>query len=116
MGLGFGYGHTFGAKTTLHADTQLERATGYVSALSLFEGVEYQFTPNIALDLSAQHLNATGGTLDHQILMGLTVNFGRPSTWFTEGPQLSIRLSSDRSIVWTKDAHGPCAVPGGLLF
>jgi hypothetical protein len=81
--LGSGYGHTFGGKTTVHVDTQLERATGYVSALSVFEGVEYQFTPNVALDLSAQHFNATGGTLDHQVLVGLTVNFGRPSTWFT---------------------------------
>jgi hypothetical protein len=79
--LGAGYGHTFGAKTTLHGDLQLERATGFVRAWSFFEGVEYQFTPAVAVDVSAQHLNAIGGTLDHQILAGLTVNFGRPSGW-----------------------------------
>ena len=79
--LGSGFGHTFGDKTTLHFDTQLERATGFVSAWSFFEGVEYQFTSNIAIDVSAQHLNVTGGMLDHQLLVGLTINFGRPSAW-----------------------------------
>ena len=81
--LGSGYGHTFGDKTTVHADMQLERATGFVSAWSFFEGVEYQFTPSVAIDVSAQHLNAIGGTLDHQLLIGLTINFGRPSGWFS---------------------------------
>jgi hypothetical protein len=80
--LGLGYGHTFGGKTTVHADAQLERATGFQTTWSFFEGVEYQFTPTIALDVSAQHFNATGGTVDHQTLIGLTVNFGRPSAWF----------------------------------
>jgi hypothetical protein len=79
---GSGYGHTFGAKTTVHADTQFERATGYAGAWSFFEGVEYQFTGAIAFDLSAQHMNVTGGMLDHQLVGGLTINFGRPSNWF----------------------------------
>jgi hypothetical protein len=78
-----GYGHTFGTKTTVHIDAQAERATGYVTAWSFFEGVEYQFTPSVALDLSAQHLNAIGGMLDHQVLVGLTINFGHPSGWFS---------------------------------
>jgi hypothetical protein len=80
--LGSGFGHTFGDKTTVHFDTQLERATGFVSAWSFFEGVEYQFTPNVALDVSAQHFNVTGGILDNQLLVGLTINFGRPAGWF----------------------------------
>jgi hypothetical protein len=80
--LGLGFGHTFGDKTTVHMDAQLERATGFESAWSFFEGVEYQFTPALALDATMQHLNATGGTLDRQILIGLTFNLGRPAAWF----------------------------------
>jgi len=71
-----------GEKTTVHGDVQYERSTGFQGQWSFFEGVEYQFTPAVALDVSAQHLNAIGGTLDHQILIGLTINFGSPSTWF----------------------------------
>lgn len=79
---GSGFGHTFGTRTTVHADSLYERARGYEGAWSFFEGFELQMTQAIAVDLSAQHLNLTGGATDHQALIGLTINFGRPSTWF----------------------------------
>jgi hypothetical protein len=76
---GSGYGHTFGSRTTVHVDGQFERATGYSGAWSFFEGVEFQFTPAAALEVSGQHLNVTGGVLDHQLVVGVTINFGNPA-------------------------------------
>jgi hypothetical protein len=75
---GYGYGRVFGSRTTVHADGQFERATGYSGAWSFFEGIEFQFTPAVAVDATAQHLNVTGGISDHQLVVGLTVNFGNP--------------------------------------
>jgi hypothetical protein len=83
---GGGYGHVFGQKVTAHADTQYERSTGINGAWSLFEGVEYQFTDRVAVDISGQHQNVIGGALDHQMVIGLTVNFGRTSGWFARSP------------------------------
>jgi hypothetical protein len=69
----------FGARTTVHVDGQFERATGYSGAWSFFEGVEFQFTPAAAIEVSGQHLNVTGGILDHQLVVGLIINFGNPA-------------------------------------
>jgi hypothetical protein len=82
---GCGWGHVFGSRTTVHVDGQFERATGYSGALSFFEGIEFQFTPSVAVDASMQHLNVTGGILDHQLLVGLTVNFGNPFAKLARG-------------------------------
>ena len=77
-----GFGRVFRDKITAHADVQFERATGYTGAWSVFEGVEYQFNNAIGVDISAQHLNVTGGILDHQLLIGISYNFGKPARWF----------------------------------
>jgi hypothetical protein len=79
---GAGFGQSIGAGFTLHCDTQYERSTGFAGAWSFFEGIEYQVNDNVAFDLSAQHVNLTGGVADHQLLAGLTINLGRPGRWF----------------------------------
>jgi hypothetical protein len=45
--------------------------------ISVFEGVEYQINDPFAVDFSAQHLAAWGGQIDHQIVIGLTVQTAR---------------------------------------
>ena len=61
---------------TAHTNFLAEKSTGQTRIFSVFEGMEYQFTEKIALDVSGQHLSVSGGILDHQISVGLTVNLG----------------------------------------
>ena len=49
--------------------------------MSIFEGVEYQITEKFALDVSGQHFSVVGGAVDHQIVVGITANLGRPLRW-----------------------------------
>jgi hypothetical protein len=80
IGAGYGYrlkpsgplGHL-----TVHTNWQWEKATSTVRQLSVFEGVEYQINDPFAVDFSAQHLAAWGGQIDHQIVVGLTVQTAR---------------------------------------
>jgi hypothetical protein len=79
---GLGYGRRLKASGFLghftpHANVIYERSTGAESLFSIFEGVEYQITEKFAVDFSGQHFNVVGGGLDHQIVIGLTVNLGR---------------------------------------
>lgn len=62
---------------TPHVNWLYEKSTGLERLVSLFEGVEYQITDNVAVDFSAQHFNVWGGRIDHQAVVGLTVNTGR---------------------------------------
>jgi len=80
---GAGYGRRLKASGFLghftpHGNVVLEKSTGVDRTVSLFEGVEYQITENFALDLSGQHFNVAGGTKDHQLVVGITVNLGHP--------------------------------------
>jgi hypothetical protein len=80
--VGAGYGRHlapsgFFSQITPHANVILERATGFERTLAAFAGIEYQITNKIALDVSGQRFGLTGGSPDRQILVGLTVNFGR---------------------------------------
>jgi hypothetical protein len=54
-----------------------ERSTGLPSAYSIYEGVEYQITDRLALDLSGQHLGIHGEPVDHQAVLGVTFNLGK---------------------------------------
>lgn len=55
-----------------------EKSTGITRLRAMFEGVEYQINDSVALDVSGQHFSVPGGNrADHQIFVGLTVNFGR---------------------------------------
>lgn len=80
VGAGYGYrlmpsgplGHF-----TVHTNWLYEKSTGMEREISLFEGIEYQITEKVALDLSGQHFSVWGGAVDHQVVIGLTVNMGR---------------------------------------
>jgi hypothetical protein len=73
---GAGYGISFG-KFTLHAGAQWERSTGVRWLANLAEGVEYDFSDDFSLDLSAQQINLHTGTIYNQVILGLTWNLGR---------------------------------------
>ena len=80
-GLGFGRrlkSSGFLGHLTPHGNVVYEKSTGVDRLISMFEGAEYQITEKLALDISGQHFNVVGGTSDHQIVIGLTLNFGRP--------------------------------------
>jgi len=80
-GLGFGRRlkpSGFAGRFTPHSNLIYEKSTGVDRAISVFEGVEYQITEKLALDISGQHFNIVGGTTDHQMVIGITLNFGHP--------------------------------------
>jgi len=85
--LGGGYGRKL-AKTgfcshlTPHANLIYERSSGGIHGLSIFEGLEYQMTEKFAIDISGQHLNLWGDSVDNQIVLGMTLNLGSPRKWF----------------------------------
>jgi hypothetical protein len=62
---------------TPHANWLYENSTGMGAQISLFEGIEYQITDTVAIDFSGQHLNVWGGPIDHEVVVGMTVNTGR---------------------------------------
>lgn len=79
---GCGYGRRLAAsglvgKFTPHVNALWERSTGADRLISLFEGVEYQMTERLALDLGGQHVGVNGNEIDHQIVFGITLNVGR---------------------------------------
>jgi hypothetical protein len=82
--IGLGYGRRLMATGPLshltpHVNWLYERSTGIGPQISLFEGMEYQITENVAVDFSAQHFSVWGGQVDHQVVIGLTVNTGKLS-------------------------------------
>jgi hypothetical protein len=82
LDVGFGSGYRLTATGPLshltpHFNTIYEKSTGVERQISLFEGIEYQIVDAVAIDFSAQHLNVWGGQIDHQVVIGLTLNTGR---------------------------------------
>lgn len=67
---------------TLHGNAVREKSTSAPRQISLFEGMEYEFSEKLALDVSAQHSNVIGGPRDTQLVLGLTMNLGRVRSWF----------------------------------
>ncbi len=81
LDLGGGFGRQLRPHITAHANYLYEKATGYAPQHSLYEGVEFQFTPRVALDLSVQQVGVGSAALDHQFVAGLTINLGPPTHW-----------------------------------
>ncbi len=83
LDLGLGYGRRLAAdgwmkRFTPHTNFIYEKSTGVTRIRAMFEGVEYQISDSVALDVSGQHFSVPGGNRpDHQVFVGLTVNFGR---------------------------------------
>lgn len=80
IGLGFGRqlsGSALLEKFTPHLNAEWEKSTGEHPALLASEGIEYQATERLALDVSAQHFASARRAPDHEISVGLTVNLGK---------------------------------------
>jgi hypothetical protein len=80
IGAGYGYRLTAAgplSHLTPHANWLYEKSTRQQREISIFEGVEYQVTEKVSVDFSGQHFSVWGGTVEHQIAVGLTFNVGR---------------------------------------
>lgn len=80
---GCGFGRRLAAegklsRFTAHTNAVWERSTGQRGSFQAFEGVEYEMSGRIAVDVSGQHFGLHGGTPDHQVVLGITFAFGRP--------------------------------------
>ncbi len=71
-------GTTDNARFTLFVNALQENPTVGLTTYSVFEGVSYQVRRPLAVDIAVRHLNLRGGQVDHQVLLGITVNLGRP--------------------------------------
>jgi hypothetical protein len=79
---GTGFGRRLAASgpwghLTPHVNTVYERSTGSAATLAAFAGVEYQITERVAVDVSGQRFGVAGGSPDRQVVVGLTLNFGK---------------------------------------
>ena len=81
LDLGAGFGHKLSARFTIHANYLYEKATGFSPQHSLYEGIEFQITPHFAVDTSVQQVGVGSAIVDHQLVVGLTMNMGRPGSW-----------------------------------
>lgn len=71
----FGLGYTWRrGRWSPHVNVVREVATAYSPTLSLFEGVSYDLTNRLSLDVSMQHFSIQGGITDHQLLVGLNIS------------------------------------------
>jgi hypothetical protein len=62
---------------TPHVNAVYERSTGFEGTWAGFAGVEYQITERIAVDVTGQRYGLAGGNPDRQVVLGLTMNFGK---------------------------------------
>ncbi|MFN8005464.1 MAG: hypothetical protein U0V70_00245 [Terriglobia bacterium] len=67
---------------TPYGNLVYERSSGGIQGVSVVEGLEYQVTEKVAIEMAAQQSNYTGIDPDYQFILGLTVNFGPPKKWF----------------------------------
>ena len=65
------------AKTSLARQRSLRAAPRYERTWAGFAGVEYQITERIAVDFTGQRYGLAGGNPDRQLVVGLTMNFGK---------------------------------------
>ncbi len=66
-----GYARRFG-RLTPYANIQIERASGYSTQYSIFEGVEWQLNPRFSFDFGGQHYALNTPQPDHHFSSGLT--------------------------------------------
>jgi hypothetical protein len=79
LGVGFSYrrdlsGWPWLQKLSPHISAELLKATGHPNAVFAYEGVEYEVTSWLSLDLYAQHWAAPGSAPDHRIAIGTSLN------------------------------------------
>jgi hypothetical protein len=81
---GLGFGRRLGrngvlGKCSAHGNVVWEKSTGVRPLVAVYEGLEYQRNPRLALDLSFQHFGLAGGGPDHQVVFGITLTLGAPA-------------------------------------
>jgi len=79
---GAGFGRRLAASgawghLTPHVNAVYERSTGLQSTWAGFAGIEYQITERVAVDFTGQRFGLRGGSPDRQLVVGLTMNFGK---------------------------------------
>lgn len=67
----------FGKFVTPHVSVTWEKVNGSSGFMSVNEGVAFQVTKKLALDIGAQHVGAPDAHMDHQFQIGLIGNFGK---------------------------------------
>ena len=67
----------FGKFVTPHVSVTWEKLNGSSGFMSVNEGVAFQVTKKLALDIGAQHAGAPDAPMDHQFQIGLIANFGK---------------------------------------
>ena len=67
----------FGQYVTPHASVTWEKSKMLPGFISISEGVAFQITKKLALDIGAQHAGAPDTPFDHQFQIGLIANFGK---------------------------------------
>jgi hypothetical protein len=80
--VGFGFGRQLSGSPLLerftpHVNAEWERSSGLPRALLASEGVGYQISGRLALDVSGQQVTGAGSPSDHQIACGITLSLGR---------------------------------------
>ena len=64
-------------KLTVNGNLLREQASGTTVAWSTFEGLEWEVTGRVAANVVVQQIDWRGVNRDHQMFVGVTVNFGR---------------------------------------
>ena len=58
-------------------NTVYQKSAGFERTWAAFAGVEHQATQRIVVDISGQRYGLAGGIPARQVVVGLTVNFGK---------------------------------------
>ncbi len=66
-----------GQYVTPHVSVTWEKSKGFSGFMTTSEGVAFQLTKKLALDVGAQHAGAPDTPVDHQFQIGLIANFGK---------------------------------------
>lgn len=82
LSLGFGVGTRLGRagwrqRLTVSGNVLSDHASATRTVYSTFQGVEWEVTPHLSLNLITQQLDWRGSTRENITFAGLTVNFGR---------------------------------------
>jgi hypothetical protein len=80
--LGGGFGRCLAASgawghLTPHVNLVYERSTGLEGSWASFAGVDYQISERIAVDFSGQRFGLAGVNPDRQVMIGVTITFGK---------------------------------------
>jgi hypothetical protein len=87
LDVGTGYSRKLGSRgraalVTPHLNLQFEQSKGAAGFGIVTEGLEFQFSRRLAVDLTGQQAGLGTGLIDQRIVAAVTLNLGRPGHWF----------------------------------